>query len=58
MSYTKKVKVWDWYVEWVIDSQHKNFVSRVNGLTEDDAHRMYPNDLIQKIDGTEREVER
>lgn len=53
----KNVKVYDWYVEWVIDSQHKNFVSRVNGLSEDDVRRMYPNDLIQKIDGTEREVE-
>lgn len=54
----KKVKVYDWYVEWVIDSQHKNFVSRVNGLSEGELRDTYPKALIQKIDGTEREVER
>lgn len=54
----KKVTVYDWYIEWKIDKMHKNGINRVYGLTEDDVRRMYPNDLIQKIDGTEREVER
>lgn len=54
----KKVTVYDWYIEWKIDKMHKNGINRVYGLTEDEVRTRYPNDLIQKIDGTEREVEK
>ena len=55
----KKVKVWDWFVQW----DDSGLIDRVNGTTmkdlEDRAERrgMYYS-VVQKIEGTEREVER
>lgn len=55
----KKVKVWDWFVQW----DDSGVIERVNKTTmkdlEDRAERrsMYYS-VVQKIDGTEREVER
>ena len=47
----KKVKVWDWFIKSGACLGHHTNES------EDDMKRWYPNDLIQKIDGTEREIE-
>lgn len=47
----KKVMVWDWFIKSGTSLGHHTNES------EDDMKRWYPNDLIQKIDGTEREVE-
>lgn len=55
----KKIKVWDWFVQW----DDNGLIERVNGTAmkdlEDRAEQrgMYYS-VFQKIDGTEREVER
>lgn len=46
----KKVKVWDWFIK------SGTCLGHHTNESEDDMKRWYPNDLIQKIDGTEREV--
>ena len=48
----KKVKVWDWFVEW-----KNGGTSRLYRITEDADLLTVHARLAQKIDGTEREIE-
>lgn len=60
MTYTKKVKVWDWFVEMCGPEKHPdlNMVCRVDGKEPEFFDGQEIIKTIQKIDGTEREVER
>lgn len=51
----KKVKVWDWYIEFLDEYLQPKIHKRI-GLTELEAKKLIPA-KVQKIDGTEREVE-
>ena len=49
----KKVKVWDWFVQ-----SEDGICFKLTALTDQEACKKYPYALhVQKIDGTEREVE-
>lgn len=54
----KKKKVWDWFVQW--EFQGSTRIDKLCATTEGLVRKTYTGAecIIQKIDGTEREVER
>ena len=54
----KKVKVWDWFVQW--EFQGSTRIDKLCATTEGLVRKTYTGAecIIQKIEGTEREVER
>lgn len=49
------MKVWDWFVE--INYQGDERPIKLVGQSEKTVNDWYPNNIKQKIEGTEREVE-